>query len=85
VFWDELESLDLQLTSGAQLNWNRMRGYFDFRDRSEPLEKVAHIGGPCRMVIPIGGSRDADTGSGRMRWIGQRIGAVDQILREGAP
>ena len=73
MFWDELESLDLQLNRGAQLTWHRMRGYYDFLDRSEPLEKVAHISGPCRTEIPISGSRD--TGSDRIVRPGQHVTA----------
>ena len=75
MFWDELESLDLQLNSGALLSWNRMRGYFDFRDRSEPLEKVGHISGPRRMEIPIADSRAADAGSERTLRPGQHVTA----------
>src|ERR1017187_4780297 len=48
VFWDELERIDRNLNSGSILCQRKLRAYYEFRDRSEPVEKVAHTRGPCR-------------------------------------
>jgi hypothetical protein len=65
VFWDELERIDRNLNSGSVLCQRRLRAYYEFRDRSEPVEKVAHTSGPRRAEIRIGDSRESDTGFAR--------------------
>src|ERR1017187_1023525 len=65
VFWDELEPIDRNLNSGSVLCQRRLRAYYEFRDRSEPVEKVAHTSGPRRAEIRIGDSRESDTGFAR--------------------
>ena len=62
MFWDELERIDRNLNSGSILCQRKLRAYYEFRDRSEPVEKVAHTRGPCRAEIQIGDSRESDTG-----------------------
>lgn len=56
MFWDEMERIDQKLNSGVRLARRRIRAYYEFRDRSEPVERVGHIRGPGRTEIAIGDS-----------------------------
>ena len=46
MFMDELERIDRCTNSVAILAKHRLRAYFEFRNRSEPMERVAHSGPP---------------------------------------
>jgi hypothetical protein len=46
MFMDELERIDRCTNSAAILEQHRLRAYYEFRDQSEPVERVAHSGPP---------------------------------------
>ena len=46
MFMDELERIDRCSNSAAILEQHRLRAYYEFRDQSEPVERVAHSGPP---------------------------------------
>ena len=54
MFFDELERIDRHKNSAMTLVKIRLRAYYEFRDRSEALQRVGHISGPRRVEIPVG-------------------------------
>ena len=57
MFFDELERIDRHKNSAMTLVKIRLRAYYEFRDRSEALQRVGHISGPRRVEIPVGKDR----------------------------
>jgi hypothetical protein len=64
VFFDELERIGRHKNSAMTLVKIRLRAYYEFRDRSEALQRVGHISGPRRTVVPIADGLDTRLLSG---------------------
>lgn len=59
MFWDDLVRIDRCTNSVAILEKHRLRAYYEFRDRSEPIEAVGHSG-PRRKRKAVASAGEAE-------------------------